>query len=554
MPILQTMLVSYTDTSVQQLSGTDVYETVFDVGNAPDTGAIVISAKNPAPRTEYIVALYHTDGTLIDISGGDQDPALTPVFPTTLTVQDAFLNQDRVFALDTLRGSSYRASVSPVEVQSGATSGLYAQLVAQPLTEADSFVRTYIVVFTGMTAITLVLGALVTRWLVTLAFRRLGQVEDTAMRIAEGNFQQRMTDIEPTTEVGRLKLAINTMLDTLDESFAERDATVDKMRRFIGDASHELRTPLVSVRGYAELFRMGAINTHEDTGKAMQRIESEAKRMTSLVEDLLNLARLDERREMEITDVDLRTIARNAALDVQAADPGRRINVNDTTFEALTGPITIISSRAPHAPDPAPLIAGEEEEEGPPTETAALRWTSAIAKAQASTRSFFQKRGDKKQDDDTAESSGDVHTLDFSEPVAGKPLEQPPIVRGNAEKIQQVIANLLGNARRYSAEDSPIELEVGIDPEKDLGWISVVDHGEGIPEEIRQKIFERFWRADTSRARETGGSGLGLAIVASIVERLKGSVSVFETPGGGATFQVGFPLVHLNEVPKELAE
>ena len=118
----------------------------------------------------------------------------------------------------------------------------------------------------------------------------------------------------------------------------------------------------------------------------------------------------------------------------------------------------------------------------------------------------------------------------------------PPIVRGAEEPIQQVVANLLGNARRYSEAGAPIEIEVGVDLARQMGWIAVVDHGEGIPAEIREKIFERFWRADTSRTRETGGSGLGLAIVASIVDRLHGAVSVFETPGGGSTFQVAFPL------------
>jgi two-component system OmpR family sensor kinase len=126
--------------------------------------------------------------------------------------------------------------------------------------------------------------------------------------------------------------------------------------------------------------------------------------------------------------------------------------------------------------------------------------------------------------------------------VEGKAIDMPPIVIGAEEPIQQVVANLLGNARRYSAPDAPIELEVGVDPVGRMGWIAVVDHGEGIPLEIRDKIFERFWRADTSRTRETGGSGLGLAIVSSIVERLDGAVEVVETPGGGATFRMSFPL------------
>ncbi|WP_110588272.1 HAMP domain-containing sensor histidine kinase [Microbacterium suaedae] len=550
MPVLQSMLRGYVDTSVLQLVGTDVYETVFDVIEHPETGEISLSPKSPEPRTEYVVAVYDASGELTDVAGGAEGAGRDPLFPTELTVQDAFLNQDRPFTLEALTGSEYRAAVMPIQVSGSESSTLYAQLVAMPLNDVDSFVTTYIGVFTTMTVLTLIVGALGTRWLVTLAFRRLGQVESTAMSIADGDFAQRMTDIEPTTEVGRLKIAINTMLDRLDESFAERDATVEKMRRFIGDASHELRTPLVSVRGYAELYRMGAMQTPEDTARAMERIEKEAQRMTSLVEDLLSLARLDERRELEIVDVDLRRIAHDAALDVRAADPTRQVAVNDTTFEALTGPITILSEgardqiepsgsdRAPTEEPPAP-----REDPAPPTGIlgALTAGSAAFTRAQQSTRGFWRRRS--AQDTASNDDGGDaIAPLDFSEPEEGKPVDVPPIVRGAEEKIQQVVANLLGNARRYSSPDSPIEIEVGVDVDTDMGWISVVDHGEGIPAEIREKIFERFWRADTSRTRETGGSGLGLAIVASIVERLDGSVAVFETPGGGSTFQVAFPL------------
>ena len=102
---------------------------------------------------------------------------------------------------------------------------------------------------------------------------------------------------------------------------------------------------------------------------------------------------------------------------------------------------------------------------------------------------------------------------------------------GDENRIRQVVANLLGNARRFTAEDSPIDLRVGVDAAAGMGWIEVVDHGEGIPEQIRDKIFQRFWRADTSRARETGGTGLGLSIVASIVEALHGAVVGRRHPG-----------------------
>ena len=87
------------------------------------------------------------------------------------------------------------------------------------------------------------------------------------------------------------------------------------------------------------------------------------------------------------------------------------------------------------------------------------------------------------------------------------------------------------------------EIEVGVDRAGGFGQIAIIDHGEGIPPQLREKIFQRFWRADTSRTRETGGSGLGLAIVAGIVEKHQGHVEVLETPGGGATFRVSLPLV-----------
>ncbi|QTV80011.1 HAMP domain-containing protein [Microbacterium sp. NIBRBAC000506063] len=119
----------------------------------------------------------------------------------------------------------------------------YVQYVAVPLDEADRIIALYFGVFTTVALITILIAALLTRGLVTLTFRRLTHVETTAMAIASGDLSQRMTDLEPSTEVGRLNLAINTMLDRIDDAIGQRDRTVSHMRRFIGDASHELRTP-----------------------------------------------------------------------------------------------------------------------------------------------------------------------------------------------------------------------------------------------------------------------------------------------------------------------
>jgi two-component system OmpR family sensor kinase len=106
--------------------------------------------------------------------------------------------------------------------------------------------------------------------------------------------------------------------------------------------------------------------------------------------------------------------------------------------------------------------------------------------------------------------------------------------------FRQVLTNLLANAIRFSKEDASIEIALGNTPTHTV--IEVRDHGEGIPAALRGKVFERFYRADNSRNRETGGSGLGLSIVKTIVERHGGAIMALETDGGGATFRVELPL------------
>ena len=155
------------------------------------------------------------------------------------------------------------------------------------------------------------------------SLRPLREIEATARHIAEGDLSSRIPDMPPTTEVGAVAQSLNIMLARIQESFDERAASQERMRRFVSDASHELRTPLVSIRGYAELYRMGAVTTPEQTAESMGRIESAAVQMGALVEDLLALARLDERRELTLTDVDVAALAADALADLRAMDPGR---------------------------------------------------------------------------------------------------------------------------------------------------------------------------------------------------------------------------------------
>ncbi len=154
-------------------------------------------------------------------------------------------------------------------------------------------------------------------FVVKLGLRPLDRMEVTAGQIAAGELSRRVSPATSATEVGRLGLALNAMLDRLEQAFAEREASEDRLRQFLADASHELRTPLASIRGYAELFRMGAASDQAGTEMAMQRIEEESKRMGVLVEDLLTLARLDEAPELRRQPVDLAVLARDAVLDAR---------------------------------------------------------------------------------------------------------------------------------------------------------------------------------------------------------------------------------------------
>jgi two-component system OmpR family sensor kinase len=172
-------------------------------------------------------------------------------------------------------------------------------------------------------------------WIVRLGLRPLDAIGVMAGAIAAGDLTQRVDHAEPRTEVGRLGLSLNAMLARLEEAFAERRASEERLRRFLADASHELRTPLSSIRGYAELFRIGAASEPEDVEKAMARIEDESARMGVLVEDLLALARLDEVREQVREPVDLRELAGDAVDDARAVAPEREISLHGSGEDAV---------------------------------------------------------------------------------------------------------------------------------------------------------------------------------------------------------------------------
>ncbi|GAB0105115.1 HAMP domain-containing sensor histidine kinase [Nocardia sp. JMUB6875] len=173
----------------------------------------------------------------------------------------------------------------------------------------------------------LVLAAVAT-WLVRLGLRPLSRIEHTAEAIAAGDLDRRVPDADPHTEVGRLGTAFNVMLERLSTTMRQLGESEARMRLFVADASHELRTPLTSIRGYAELYRMGGGTDPGQVAAMMRRIEDEAVRMGVLVDDLLLLARLDEQRPLDLAEVDLATVADEVVLDARVRQPERVVRLS----------------------------------------------------------------------------------------------------------------------------------------------------------------------------------------------------------------------------------
>lgn len=200
-------------------------------------------------------------------------------------------------------------------------------IAAVPMREADQQLERLLVVEgIVIAAVLLLLGG--AGWVVVrIGLLPLDRMGHTAGRIAGGDLSHRVEATDPRTEVGRLGIALNGMLDRLEDAFSRRQASEDRLRTFIADASHELRTPLASIRGYAELFRMGAVPEGPEQERAMRRIEDEAARMGVLVEDLLTLARLDEVADAPHAELDVSALAGDAVEDARATAPDREISL-----------------------------------------------------------------------------------------------------------------------------------------------------------------------------------------------------------------------------------
>jgi two-component system OmpR family sensor kinase len=444
--------------------------------NLITSAATLLSQENPSliepkilakrlnlPRlpSDYLIAILDLEGnTIYRIMASDSDEDDLPNL-TILNLAGTAATAGLPFDLDQHGGlgevtidehNSWRVVAKPFRNFAATV------VVALPNSANLELLRQYRAIGGGFGFLLLAISGLSIWLTIAQALRPLREVERTAKLVSSGDLSQRLIERPGNTEIARLNRSLNSMLDSLEDSVSSRNKTVSQMRRFVADASHELRTPLVSVRGYAELYRQGALKKKSDVQEAMGRIEAEAIRMSSLVESLLTLARLDENQKLEATPVDMVKLSREIiARDVQGK---QKISL---TLLTLGG---------------AKLPAG----------------------------------------------------FSLSAEV-------------NESQIRQVLVNLIENAKRFSPNKGSIEIAIGQKTEDEV-ILEVIDHGEGIPKQLRDKVFERFYRADNSRNRDTGGTGLGLAIVKEIVTLHKGRIEVRETPGGGATFRIKLPAQH----------
>src|SRR5579859_4415048 len=307
--------------------------------------ALVLSKRLGAQFDESLVSAAARSPGQIQANPGDYVAVTITRFPLTVqpltgdtgaTAELASAVQQMIEARDfrhylndtpfTISGTSprLRAVARPV-ISSTARRFLSGLVVARPVGAVTGQVGGIVVAELITGGGLLFLLALGGRWLIGRGLFPLSEMAWTAQRITtQGDLTARMPDADDRTEVGRLGAAINTMLDRIQQAFGARLRSEHKVRQFAADASHELRTPLTTIRGYAELYRQGALGP-DQLPDAMRRIEQEAKRMSTLVAELLELARLDRTSSLDIAETDLAVLVRDAVADARAVEPARPV-------------------------------------------------------------------------------------------------------------------------------------------------------------------------------------------------------------------------------------
>jgi two-component system OmpR family sensor kinase len=280
--------------------------------------------------TTTAVTLLDLEGNIVGQIGGQFTNSIDIKEFKKLTPAEVVLRKGLPFTIPGARGEPDIRAIARI-----LPSGVGTVVISVALDSVDRTLRGLSGIFLLISLIVLFAIGFVARSLIKLSLKPLNKIEETAAAIADGDLSARLPEVNSNTEVGRLTGSLNTMLSRIEESFAIRTESEEKLRRFVADASHELRTPLTAIRGFAELHRQGAVTGEENTKELISRIEKESIRMSSLVEDLLLLARLDQSRELTLDPVDINHLVNEAIASAKAAGPGHEISLKTSADETF---------------------------------------------------------------------------------------------------------------------------------------------------------------------------------------------------------------------------
>ena len=287
----------------------------------------------PAPLsqipTSTSITVLGSDGAVLGGLGGNLGGASITSYLAGLLPEEVAVHGDEAFTI-AAPGPDFRVIARPLTSPAGTF------VAAQNLGELERTLARLTFLFGLIGLALLILIATASRAVIKIGLRPLEDAEKTAGEIAAGNYSARMPETDPGTEVGRLVSSLNSMLSRIEKSFAIQNESEDKLRRFVADASHELRTPITAIRGFSELHRQGAVTGEKETTELIGRIENESKRMGSLVEDLLLLARLDQSREMDSKPVDINKVVEDAVISARAAGPDHPVEFISSNDEIFT--------------------------------------------------------------------------------------------------------------------------------------------------------------------------------------------------------------------------
>ncbi|MFE5209950.1 sensor histidine kinase [Streptomyces sp. NPDC056600] len=423
--------------------------------------------------SDFRVYFYDAAGNRLEYSLGSNDRP-GPRLPDTL--EDLQLTEGHPQTVDAASGDgNWRVLLRP------GPQGVNA-VVALPLDTVDGATSKVLWIDALLLAVTVAALLALARGVVRLGLLPLTRMERAAGSITAGRLDRRLPDTDPRTEIGRLGLVLNTMLDRLQAALKERQASEDRMRQFVADAGHELRTPLTAIQGFAQLALRPGARSAQERREADRLVAQNAERMGLLVDDLQLLATLDRRPAYQRENVDLLSLAADAVS-------------------------TAVMHRGSHPVDLEPLDGGEG--------------------------------GDGSRELDVVEALGDPHRLRqiVENLLANAHVHTPAGTRVHVRVGEGLAGPGVGGT------DAPgrVSTTRPFLPGTRIAVVEVADDGPGLTAGEAEHVFERFYRADPSRSRAHGGSGLGLAIAAAIAEGHGGRLELDPGPGTGATFRLVLP-------------